>query len=70
MPRCAWILIGSLFLILNQTIGTAATLAIPFQILAWTVHTPAALVMIASLAGWHLLNYHAPRRRRTAPAHP
>lgn len=64
MPRCAWLLIGALTALLAHTIGTAATLAIPFQLLAWTLHTPAALVTIASLSAWHLLAYHAPRPRR------
>jgi hypothetical protein len=62
MPRCAWILIGSLFFLLSHAIGTTATLALPFQLAAWVLHTPAALIAVASLAAWHLTNYHAPRR--------
>lgn len=64
MPNCAWILIGALTALLVDLIGVAATLALPFQALAWTLHTPAALIAVASLALWHLLNAHAPRTRR------
>lgn len=64
MPKCAWILLGALTAILCNTIGTAATLAIPFQIATWVLHTTAALVAVASVALWHLLNYHAPRPNR------
>jgi hypothetical protein len=42
LPRCAWLLIGSLFFLLSHTIGTAATLALPFQLAAWVIPTPAA----------------------------
>jgi hypothetical protein len=70
MPKCAWILIGSLFFLLSHTIGTAATVALPFQIAAWVIHTPAALVAVAALAAWHLTAFHAPRpRRRPVRAH-
>lgn len=65
MPKCAWILLAALFFLLSHTIGTAATLALPFQVAAWVIHTPAALVAVAALAAWHLLNYHAPRARRS-----
>lgn len=69
MPRCAWLLIGSLFFLLSHTIGTAATVALPFQLAAWVIHTPAALVAVAALAAWHLTAFHAPRtRRRTTRA--
>jgi hypothetical protein len=68
MPKCAWILIGALFFLLSHTIGTAATLALPFQLAAWVIHTPATLVAVAALAAWHLLSYHAPRPRRRATA--
>jgi hypothetical protein len=68
MPRCAWLLIGSLFFLLSHTIGTAATLALPFQLAAWVIHTPAALVAVAALAAYHLLNFHTPHQRRR-PAH-
>lgn len=64
MPRCAWLLIGSLALILNHTIGLPATIGFAFAVVGWAATTPAALVMIASLAAWHLLSYHAPRSRR------
>jgi uncharacterized integral membrane protein len=69
MPKCAWILTGALFFLLSHTIGTAATVAIPFQLAAWVIHTPAALVIVASLAAYHLLNFHTPRPRRTAHTH-
>lgn len=72
MPKCAWLLIGSLLLLLNQTIGAAATAAFLVGAVHWTLTTPAALVMIASLAAYHLTAYHAPRRARArvARAHP
>lgn len=66
MPRCAWILLAALFLLLSHAIGTAATVALPFQLAAWVVHTPAALIAVASLAAWHLLNFHAPRQPATS----
>lgn len=69
MPRCAWLLIGSLLLLLNHTIGLAATLGFLLAAVAWTITTPAALVAIASLAAWHLLGFHAPHRRRRTPVH-
>ena len=64
MPKCAQILIGALVLILHQTIGTAATVAFAFAVIHWALTTPAVLVAIASLAAYHLLNYHSPRTRR------
>lgn len=64
MPKCAWILIGSLLLILNHTIGAAATISFLFAVVGWTLTTVAPLVIIASLAAHHLLNYHAPRPTR------
>ncbi|GAA2199892.1 hypothetical protein [Streptomyces bangladeshensis] len=70
LPRCAWLLIGSIALILNHTIGLAATVAFVFAAIGWAATTPAVLVAIASLAAWHLLNAHTPRRRRTVRAHP
>lgn len=70
MPRCAWLLIGSLLLILNHTIGLPATINFLFAVITWTLTTPAALVTVAALAAWHLINYHAPRpRRRLAHTH-
>lgn len=68
MPKCAWLLIGSLLLLLNHTIGLAATVAFLFAVIGWVLVTPAALVMVASLAAWHLLNAHAPRTRRRTTA--
>lgn len=74
MPKCAQILIGSLLLLLNHTIGAAPTIGFLLAATVWILTTPAPLVMIASLAAWHLLNCHAPRtaraRRHPAPAHP
>ncbi|MBX9392253.1 hypothetical protein K4749_01230 [Streptomyces sp. TRM72054] len=64
MPRCAWLLIGSLLLICNQTIGLPATVDFLLATITWTATTPAALVIIAALAAHHLLTYHAPRPAR------
>lgn len=69
MPRCAWILLAALFLLLSHAIGTAATLALPFQLAAWVAHTPAALIAVAALAAWHLTSFHAPHPRRRRPVH-
>lgn len=68
MPTCAWILIGALLALLNQTIGTTATINFAFSVVAWVFATPAALVIVAALAAWHLTNFHAPRPHR-AHAH-
>ncbi|MET7437019.1 hypothetical protein ACFYQQ_01140 [Streptomyces sp. NPDC005496] len=68
MPKCAWILIAALALILHHAIGIAATIAFAFDVLAWIAATPAALIAVAALAAWHLLNAHAPHTRRRAPA--
>lgn len=75
MPKCAQVLIGSLVLLLHHTIGTVATIGFLLAAVAWVLTTPAALVMVASLAAWHLLNFHAPRTtrarsRRPAHTHP
>lgn len=74
MPKCAWLLIGSLLALLNHTIGVAATIGFLLSAVLWVFATPAALVMVASLAAWHLLNCHSPRlaraRRRPAHTHP
>ncbi|MGW1616358.1 hypothetical protein ACWCQZ_44320 [Streptomyces sp. NPDC002285] len=64
MPKCAWILIGSLLLICSQTIGLAATLTFLVSAAFWVLTTEAALVIVASLAAWHLLNAHTPRFAR------
>jgi hypothetical protein len=64
MPRCAWLLIGALTLLLHQTIGIAVVLEATADLAAWTATTPAALVAIASLAAWHLCNAHPPRTAR------
>jgi uncharacterized integral membrane protein len=68
MPKCAWILIATLTLILHHAIGIAATIAFAFDVLAWTAATPAALIAIAAVAAWHLLNAHTPLARRRTPA--
>lgn len=64
MPKCAWILIGSLLLIMSHTIGLAATVGFLLSAALWVLNTPAALVIVASLAAWHLLNAHTPRFAR------
>ncbi|MDX2697592.1 hypothetical protein [Streptomyces ipomoeae] len=61
MPRCAWLLIGALTLLLHQTIGIATALEAAIAVTAWAVSTPAALIAIAALAAWHLCNEHPPR---------
>jgi hypothetical protein len=66
MPRCAWLLIGALTLLLHQTIGLPAALEAAAAVTVWAVSTPAVLVAIAGLAAHHLLNHHGPRH---APAH-
>ncbi|HEY9441642.1 MAG TPA: hypothetical protein VIQ25_00240 [Gemmatimonadales bacterium] len=72
LPKCAWILITAITLLLAQTIGLPATIAFLFAAVGWVATTKAALVAVASLAAWHLLNAHTPRTRRprTARAHP
>lgn len=64
MPRCAWLLIGALTLLLHQTIGIPAVLEAAAALTAWTASTPAALIAVAALAAWHLLNEHPPRTAR------
>lgn len=64
LPRCAWLLIGSLLLLLNQTIGAAATVGFLLAAIAWTITTPAMLVAIASISAWHLTSCHTPRTTR------
>lgn len=61
MPRCAWLLIGALTLLLHQTIGLAFALEIALAIVTWAVATPAVLIAIAGLAAWHLIHQHPPR---------
>lgn len=72
LPKCAWLLIVSLIALLNHAIGIAATIGFLLTAALWVFQTPAALIAVAALAAWHLLNFHAPRtrRRRPAPAHP
>ncbi|MFI1562177.1 hypothetical protein ACH4ZX_03785 [Streptomyces sp. NPDC020490] len=64
LPRCAWTLIASLLLISHHTIGTTATIGFLFAAAGWVVTTPAPLVVVASLAAWHLTSRHTPHRRR------
>lgn len=64
MPRCAWLLIGALTLLLHQTVGLAVVVETAFAITAWAVSTPAVLVAIAALAAWHLTYQHPPRTAR------
>lgn len=61
MPRCAQVLLGALTLLLHQTIGLTAVVEAAFTVTAWAMTTPAALVAIAALSAWHLLNEHPPR---------
>jgi hypothetical protein len=68
MPKCAWLLIISLLAILHHAIGIAATVAFLLAAVVWVFATPAALIAVAALAAWHLLNTHAPRRRTPARA--
>lgn len=64
MPKCAWLLTGSLLALLNHTIGITATIGFLLAAVAWVLATPAALVAVASLAAWHLMNFHGPRVTR------
>ena len=64
MPKCAWLLIISLLTLLHHTIGVAATISFLLAAIAWIFATPAALVTVAALAAWHLLNAHTPRTAR------
>jgi hypothetical protein len=61
MPRCAQLLIGALTLLAHHTIGLTVVLEVTAAVVAWAASTPAALIAIASLAAWHLLNEHPPR---------
>jgi hypothetical protein len=61
MPRCAWLLIGALTLLLHQTVSIPTVLEAAAAVTAWTATTPAALVAIAALATRHLLSHHGPR---------
>jgi hypothetical protein len=64
MPRCAWLLLGALTLLLHQTVGLTAVVEAAFTVTAWAITTPAALVAIAALAAWHLSNFHGPHPAR------
>lgn len=69
MPKCAWLLIATLALLLHHTVGIAETLNVALASIAWAATTPAALVIVAALAAWHLANAHTPNTRRRTPAH-
>jgi hypothetical protein len=64
MPRCAQLLLGALTLLLHQTVGLTAVVEAVAAVLAWAATTPAALVIVASLAAWHLSNFHGPHPAR------
>ncbi|MDX3835620.1 hypothetical protein [Streptomyces europaeiscabiei] len=64
MPRCAWLLIAALTLLIHQTIGIPAVLEAAVAVTAWAMTTPAVLVAIAALAAWHLAYEHPPRTAR------
>lgn len=64
MPKCAWLLLGSILALLNQTIGATATINFALNAALWVIATPAALIAVAALAFWHLTNFHAPRPHR------
>lgn len=61
MPKCAWLLLAALTLLLHHAIGTAETLNLALNAVVWAASTPAALIAIAALAFWHLTNCHTPR---------
>lgn len=64
MPRCAWLLIGALTLLLHHTVGLTFALELTTALAVWAATTPAALIAIAALAFWHLANEHPPRTAR------
>ena len=64
MPRCAWLLIGALTLLLHQTVGIPAVLEATTAVLAWTAASPPALLAVAVAAFWHLANHHGPQPAR------
>jgi len=64
MPRCAWLLIGALTLLLHQTVGIAVVLEATVAALVWTASEPVALIAVAALAFWHLANHHPPHTAR------
>jgi hypothetical protein len=64
MPRCAWLLIGALTLLLHHAIGIAVVLEAVVTAIAWTAASPPALALIAIAAFWHLANHHPPRVAR------
>ncbi|MGW5175879.1 hypothetical protein ACWERY_16145 [Streptomyces sp. NPDC004082] len=68
MPKCAWILTISLLAILHHAVGLAAVVGFALTAVVWVFATPAALIAVAALAAWHLLNAHAPHTRRRTPA--
>ena len=64
MPRCAWLLIGALTLLLHHTVGIAVVLEAVATAAAWTAASPPALALIAVAAFWHLANHHGPQPAR------
>jgi hypothetical protein len=64
IPKCAWVFIIALTAILHHAIGLAATIGFLLSAVAWVFATPAALVMVAALALWHLTSCHTPRLAR------
>ncbi|MEV7140748.1 hypothetical protein [Streptomyces tauricus] len=68
MPKCAWILLIALTAILHHAVGIGPTLTFLVGAVAWIFSTPAALVAVAVLAAWHLLNAHTPHAARRRPA--
>ncbi len=69
MPKCAWILLITLTAILHHAVGLAAAIAFALNTVLWVFATPAALIAVAALAAWHLINAHTPNTRRRTPAH-
>lgn len=65
MPKCAWLLLITLTAILHHAIGIAATINFLLAAVLWVFATPAALIAVASVAAWHLLNAHTPHTART-----
>jgi hypothetical protein len=61
MPKCAWLLLAVLALLLHHSIGLAETINLALAAIVWAASTPAALIAIGALAFWHLANHHTPR---------